>query len=149
MTTMSAAHTSESRTQLGQKSVNIQAAFSTHAMNSADIHAITNQTTANINAESFDTFDLSPWQLSLRERFTNMIATGQHGVALDLLQKNLDIDPKATMEALDSALNLLQHAGFSPEVSQFSNLLTHSGLIPTLQPKAPIHTPAPPMPMAA
>lgn len=79
----------------------------------------------------FDTFDLSPWQQSLRSQFIVLIDSGNFDGALNLLERNLEfssIRAEGTLEALDSALNYLSHTGAQDQVVGFLQKFADSGL---------------------
>ena len=106
-----------------------------HATNISQITEASDVTDMN----DIETLELSPWQISLQERFSNMIAQGHHSAALDLLAYHLEnysaIHAEGTIFALFSALNNLEYSGSGFQASQFANLLNHSGLLQTFDAK--------------
>lgn len=128
-------HFSHARTDnIGNTPLDLNGAFGISSENGIHIHDLTSNAnaTAATEAGEYETLELSPWQIGLKERLCNLIANGLHGRALDLIDYHVssfsDIHAADTLITLERALETLEDNGFEPQVQAFIPFLTDSQL---------------------
>ena len=82
--------------------------------------------------ETLDKYECNPWTMDvLKRRVMNLIARGQHGEALDLLETHMEFSQshkEGALTTLERALEGLEDLGYSYQVQQFTSLLFDSQL---------------------
>lgn len=128
-------HFSYARTDnIGSTPLDLSGAFGISTKNGIHIHDLNKNLAETIGSEAgeYETLEMSPWQIGLKERLTNLIANGLHGQAIDLLEHHIsqysEMHKDDVLNTLERALDSLENNGFDYQAQAFVSLLTDSQL---------------------